>query len=136
MRNTQFLNQAACAVVLDGVQVTDYSEGDAIRINDNGEGSTVEAGLDGATTTFSTDQSGTMELDLKGTSATLDQVNALFRAQKTEAARLFDVQIYTAAAEPIRCEGCSIASPGNITTGGKEGSPRTVVINVQKIIRQ
>lgn len=135
-RNTRFFNQANCAVVLDGLPVVDFMSGDAIRINYNTEGSSVEVGLDKATTTFSTDQSGTIELDLKGTSATLEQVNLLWKAQKTAAADLFSIQLYTSAAEPIRAEGCSIASPGNVATGGKTASPRTVTINCEKITPQ
>jgi hypothetical protein len=46
------------------------------------------------------------------------------------------VQIVTSAAEPIRCEGCSISSPGGIATGGKTASARTVTINVEKISPQ
>lgn len=133
-RNTQFFNQALVAVILDGVQVVDFMDGDAIRITPSSEGSSIERGLDGAVTTFSTDMAGTLELDLKGTSRTLDQINLLWLAQKTAAARLFNVQIITSALEPIRCEGCSISSPGAIATGGRTASARTVVLNVQRVL--
>ena len=134
MRNTLFFNQALCTVILDGVQVRDFMDGDAIRVNPSTEGSSLEVGMDNAVTTFSTDMSGTLELDLKGTSLTLDRINLMWLAQKTAAARLFNVQIVTSALEPIRCEGCSISSPGAIATGGRSASARTVVLNVQRIL--
>lgn len=132
-RNTQFFNQALATVILDGVVAEGYMDGDAIRVNESTEGSTIERGLDGATTTFSTDQAGTLELDLKGTSPTLDILRELWRAQKTANAREFDAQVVTSANEMIRCEGCSVASMGNTATGGRTASARTVVINVRRI---
>lgn len=135
-RNTQFFNQALVVVLVDGVPMRDFMSGDAVRINRNTEGSSLEVGLDKATTTFSTDQSGTIELDMKGTSISLEKINRLDKAQKTAAAKLFSVMIMTSAAEPIRAEGCSISSPGNISTGGKQASARTVVINCEKITPQ
>jgi hypothetical protein len=136
MRNPLFFNQALCAVILDGAPCVDFMSGDAIRVTPTTEGSSIEVGFDRAVTTFSTDQSGTLELDFKGTSLTLEKINKLWKAQKTAAARKFSVQIVTSAAEPIRCEGCSISSPGGIATGGKTASARTVTINVEKISPQ
>lgn len=133
-RNRQFLSQAACVVIFDGQQVSQFAEGDAIRINPSTEGSSLDKGLDGATTLIAYDPSGTAEFDLKGTSATLDQVNELWNNQQSSAARLFDVLVVTNAEEPIRLEGCSISSPGAIAVGGRTSSPRTVVLNVQNII--
>lgn len=135
-RNTQFFNQALVTVILDGTQVTDFMSGDAVRINRSTEGSSLEIGLDKTTTTFSTDKSGTVELDLKGTSPALEKINRLDKAQKTAEARLFSLMIFTSAGEPIRCEGCSISSPGNISTGGKQASARTVTINCESITPQ
>lgn len=135
-RNTQFFNQSQCTVILDGVPVEQFSDGDAIRVKRTTEGSTIERGIDGATTTFSTDKSGTVELDLKGVSITLDQINFLAMAQRTGFAREFSMQIVTSALEPIRCEGCSIAHAGDTSTGGRSSSPRTVTINVRKISDQ
>ena len=133
-RNTLFMNQAHCTVIVDGLPVVDFMSGDAIRINRNTEGSSMEVGLDSATTTFSTDQSGTLELDLKQTSLSLDQFGQLNKAQKTALARLVNGQIITGALASIRLEGMSISSMGNTGTGGKTASAQTVVFNVQKII--
>ena len=134
MRNTSFFNQAACTVIIDGEIAEQFLDGDSVRITQSAEGSTVDRGFDGATTTFSTDRTGTLEIDLKGTSPTLDLINDLWSAQKTANAREFSCQIMTTAAEPIYLDGCSIASPGNIATGGRQASARTVVINVRTIV--
>jgi hypothetical protein len=129
-----FFNQALSTVVLDGSPVEGLvSDSDSIRVTPAAEGTSLAKSLNGAVTTFSNDESGTLELDLLGTSPTLNQINALWRAQKGYGARLFDCQVLTSANEPIRLEGCSIADVGAIATGGTSAAPRTVVVNVQRI---
>lgn len=132
-RNPLWFNQALTTFILDGKPVVGFMSGDAIRIIPNTEGSSLEVGLDGATTTFSSDKSGTAEIDLKGTSLSLEVINRLWKAQKTATARKFNCQVVTSAAEPIRLKGCSVASIGAINTGGKTASARTVVLNVEEI---
>lgn len=133
-RNPLFLNQALCTVIADGTPDIDHMSGDSIRVIPNTEGSSMETGFDGTTTVFSTDQSGTFEQDFRGTSVSLDKYTNLWKRQKTAAAKLFNCQIVTSAAQTIRLEGCSIQSIGAINTGGKTASAQTVVLNVQKII--
>lgn len=133
-RNTQFLNQALCTVIIDGVPMVDLMSGDSIRVNRNTEGSSMEVGFDSATTTFSTDQSGTFELDFKQNSKSLDALGARNKAQKSALARLMNGQVVTSALASIRLEGVSISTMGNTGTGGKAASAQTVVFNVQKII--
>jgi hypothetical protein len=129
-----FFNPALSTVVLDGSPVEGLvSDSDSIRVTPAAEGTSLAKSLNGAVTTFSNDESGTLELDLLGTSPTLNQINALWRAQKGYGARLFDCQVLTSANEPIRLEGCSIADVGAIATGGTSAAPRTVVVNVQRI---
>lgn len=134
-RNTEFLNQAFCTVVGNGSADVGHMSGDSIRIISNTEGSSMDVGFDGATTLFSTDESGTFEQDFKHTSPSLDKYETLWKAQKTYAARLFNIQVITAANQSVRLEGCSISDIGAINTGGKTESAQTVVFNVQKIIR-
>jgi hypothetical protein len=133
-RNTQFLNQALVTVIGNGSADIGHMAGDSIRVIRNTEGSAMDVGFDGAVTQFSTDVSGTFEQDFQQTSASLDKYANLWKAQKTAAARLFNIQIITAAAQSIRLEGCSISSLGTTGTGGKTPSAQTVVFNVQKII--
>lgn len=132
-RNILFLNQALCTVIIDGIPAVDFMSGDAIRVIPNTEGSSLENGFDGSVTTFSTNQSGTCELDFKPTSPTLDFINVLYNAQKTQLARLIEIRVITSALEPIQLSGVSISSPGTHATGGNTASARTVVFNVQKI---
>lgn len=133
-RNTQYLNQALNTVIMAGTPMVDFMSGDSIRIIRNSEGSAMEVGFDGATTMFSTDQSGTVEIDFKQTSPSLDFLGSLNKAQKTAAATLFNGQVITSARASIRLEGVSISSMGTTGTGGKTASAQTVVFNVQKII--
>lgn len=134
MRNTLFMNQALITVLLDGVPMIDFMSGDSVRIIPNTEGSTLEVGFDSTKTLLTTNASGTAEFDFKPTSPSLDYINNLARLQRTALGRLFNVQILTSAAEPIRLEGCSISSPGTISSGGTAASARTVVLNVERII--
>lgn len=133
-RNTEFLNQALVTVIGNGSQDTQHMSGDSIRVIRNTEGSAMDVGFDNAVTQFSTDQSGTFEQDFQQTSPSLDKYTNLWNAQKTAAARLFNIQIITAANQSIRLEGCSISSIGTTATGGKAVTAQTVVFNVQKII--
>lgn len=135
MRNTLFMNQAYTVVIGDGVPWIDFMDGDSIRIIENTEGSALEVGFDGARTLLTTNDTGTAEFDFKPTSPSLDYLNRLQALQKTAAGRLFNVQLTTSALEPIRLEGCSIASMGTSATGARTLSARTVTLNVQKIIK-
>lgn len=132
-RNPLFLSQAVCTVIFDGQIVEGFAPGDAIRVIPSGEGSNVDVGLDVAVTTFTTDRSGEFEMDLMPTSAFLDTVNRLWSAQETAAARLLNVSVLTSANETVRLEGVSIASPGDMSTGGKTATPRTVKCKVQRV---
>lgn len=135
MTRALFFNQAIATAVVDGLPAQGLvSDSDSIRVIPSADGSSVAKTLSGGVTTFSNDVTGVLELDLIGTSPTLDKINALWRAQKGFGARLFDCQILTTAAEPIRLEGCSISDVGTIATGGSSATPRTVVINVQRVI--
>lgn len=134
MNRPLFFNQSLSTVVLDGSPVEGLvSDSDSIRVTPAAEGSSLAKTLTGAVTTFSNDESGTLELDLLGTSPTLDRIYSLWRAQKGYGARLFDCQVLTSANEPVRLEGCSVADVGAIATGGNTAAPRTVVINVQRV---
>lgn len=134
-RNTEFLNQAFCTVVGNGSVDVDHLSGDAIRIISNTEGSALDVSFDRAVTMFSTDESGTFEQDFQQTSPSLDKYERLWKAQKTAAARLFSIQVITAANQSVRLEGVSISDIGAINSGGKTPSGQTVVYNVEKIIR-
>lgn len=133
-RNPQFLNQAHNTVIIDGVPMFDLMSGDSIRVIRNTEGSSVEVGLDRAVTTFATDQSGTLEIDFKQTSTSLDFLGTRNKAQKTSLARLMTGMVVSSALASIRLEGVSISSMGTTGTGGKTASAQTVVFNVEKII--
>lgn len=134
MTREVFLNQAITTVIIDGEEVTDFAPGDSIKITHSGEGSDVQVGLDVAVTTFSTDRSGGLELDLLPTSRFLDTVGSLWAAQATGAARLLSGVALTSAGEPYTFSGMSIANPGDAATGGKTASARTVKFKVQKVI--
>lgn len=132
-RNTFFGNQADCTVIIDGFLLSDFLDGDAIRVIPAGEGSTMDVGLDKATTLFSTNKSGTLEVDLKPTSPALDFINALFANQLNGAGRLLAGEVVTSASENYGLSGVSIVNPGTGASGARTFSGRTVVFNVEEI---
>lgn len=132
-RNTQFMNQADSSVIIDGFLLTDFLDGDSIRVIPAGEGSAMDVGLDKATTLFGTNKSGTLEVDLKPTSPALDFINGLFSNQLNGAGRLLSGEVLTSASETYGLSGVSIVNPGTGSTGARTISGRTVVFNVEEI---
>ena len=132
-RNQYFFDQSRVSAIIDGFPAKDFMSGDAIRINFNTEGSSIEVGLDTAKTTFSSDRSGTIEMDFKGTSTSLDRLTGLWKRATRGGATLFTIVIVTSATEFVTCLRCSISSIGAISTGGKTASARTVVFNCEDI---
>ena len=51
-RNPNWFDQSSVSVIVDNKLVQGFMSGDAVRINPNAEGSTMDVGLDNATTTF------------------------------------------------------------------------------------
>lgn len=126
-------NQALVTVLADGVPQLGINEGDAIRVIPNAESSALTTGVYETSTSFSTDNSGTFEIDYKPGSLSLIQLKRLHRNQKTFRARIFDIELITGVGDPVSLQGCSIMDIGTTTTAGKVMQPRTVVFNVQKV---
>lgn len=127
-------NQALVAHIVDGIPSYGIFEGDAIRVIPNAESSALTTGPYETSTSFSTDKSGTHEVDYKPGSPTLKKLVHLHKAQKTPLARTFDIEIITGVAAVVTLKGCSIMNIGQLTTAGKVMQVRTVVFNVEKII--
>lgn len=128
-----FLSHDKCAVVIGERLIEGFAEGDSIRIIPNAEGSAVSAGLDGAVTLFTNNWTGTIELDLKPTSPSLDWIYRVWKDQKSGNARLLNGAITTDANEPWGFSGVSLLSVGQANSGGTTPSLRTIVWNVEKI---
>lgn len=127
-------NQALIVALIDGIPAVGIHEGDAIRVIPNPDSTAITTGPYESSTSFSTDNSGTLEIDFKAGSPTLIILKKKHRDQKTFRARTFDNQLVTGVGEPVSLKGCSIKDIGQITTAGKVMQGRTVVFNVEKII--
>ena len=136
MRTTTHFDQSKTTVIIDGALAEQFMSGDSVRVNRTTAGAALDVGFDGATTMLAVDPSGTVELDFKGTSATLDTINELWEAQQNGLGRLFDIQLVTSATEMVRCANCAIQSPGNIATGGNTASARTVIFTSARIFSE
>lgn len=135
MARKTFYSQAQCSVVDDGIPVTDFADGDSIRIIDDAVGATKTQGLDGVSLSFASDESGFFEFDLKPTSPHLDIVSRRKRAQARGQARVFNVTVATGVGEFIRLEGCAVEKAGDVPAGGNVMAKRTVRYVVSRIVR-
>lgn len=126
-------NQALVVNLIDGIPAVGIHEGDAIRVIPNPDSTALTTGPYETSTSFSTDKSGSYEIDFKPGSITLLQLRKKHRDQKTFRAKTFDCQIVTGVGDPVSLKGCSIKDIGQTTTGGKVMQGRTVVFNVEKI---
>lgn len=126
MARTEYYNQGAASVTLDGDTVTHFADGDSIRIIPNDVGSATTDGLDGASTSFSSVRSGAWEIDLKPVSPTLDLAFELMEAQRYGNGRLFNITVTTGVGEFITLRNCGMVNDGGSVSGGPVMATRTI----------
>lgn len=134
MARGDFYNQSDVAVVMDGSEDVGHMEGDSVRLIPAGGAAAIDNGYDGATTSFSSVQSGTFEQDFSQTSESIDKYELLWALQSTGRGRLFNGMYSTATGAKYNLLGCSILSTGTAASGAAKGSGQTVVLNVTKIV--
>ncbi|KOP82008.1 hypothetical protein AMS60_05625 [Bacillus sp. FJAT-21945] len=112
------------SVIIDGFIITGYMDGDSISTEKNEDDVTVHVGADGGVTfSESNNNTGTINITLKSTSASLPFLNRL-----RESKRIFPVQIVDTNSQGFRAGGneCRIVkapsrSWGNEVTGVEIG---------------
>ena len=123
-------NQAVVTAILDGVPQTGLADGDSIRVNFPTDNSTVTppgVGSRRGSTSFALDQSGTVEIDYKTSSLSLDFPLQLYKKQKQGLATTFDMYVVDGSGRNYNLYGCSVQSIGTPTFGGKVEQLQTII---------
>lgn len=110
-------SQVRHIVVIDGVPVSDFAEGDYMQIKLDGNAAEITKGGDGPAMNISTAQGGEVIIGLKPTSPALGTLYAL-RKEQAANPRLFTVALVTGVEEIITASGCAFADLPQFQTGG------------------
>ena len=127
-------NQAIVTALLDGVPVTGLADGDSIRITFPTDSTTVTApgvGSRRGSTSFALDKSGTVQIDYKTSSLSLDFPLRRYKAQQSGLATTFDGYIIDGSGRAYNLDGCSIQSIGVPTMGGKVEQIQTITLTFE-----
>lgn len=129
-------NQAIVGLIINQIPMEGLSDENPIRIVTAQENATVTpSGVGSAqgSTSFAKDQSGTIEVDFKSTSASLDVINQLYKGQKAGLTSTFNIFLIDGSGRAYPCAGCAIKTLGTVTTGGKVEQPQTVIFTAEKL---
>ena len=134
MARFKFYNRSTNTLVIDGVAVKGIADGDAIRIRELGDKSSVKKGLDRAETSISNDGTAELEIDLLSTSPYIATVNNQDRRQQEGSGRLMDASVRTGVNESEKLQGLALKRKGDLSTGGSSGQNKTVIYTVERWI--
>lgn len=110
-------------LVVDGVPMTGFAEGDFLTVKEDGNAAVRNVGADGPAMSLSTKQGGNFTLSLQPTSPALGLVYGM-REQQNALPRLFNVVLLSGVDEMINFKGCAFADQPQFTTGGPSMQPR------------
>lgn len=117
MSRKSFYLQNAHTVILNGIPISGFAEGDFITVKADGNAMEITKGGDGPSANFSTAQGGEISLHLLPTSPVIGIVYKLRDAQKKNP-DLFSVIVMTGVLEVIKASGCGFADLPQFGTGG------------------
>lgn len=115
------------SMVIDGVQITGFAEGDWLEIECEGNCVVRTEAADGADMNMIKGQGGRLTFGLLPTSKALGKVNFI-RADVIANPRLFNVALLTGVREIIYASGCGFGKLPAFQTGGEVQQPRFYVI--------
>lgn len=110
-------------LIIDGVQISGFAEGDFLTVKEDGNAAVRNAGADGPSMSISTKQGGNFTLSLTPVSPALGSVYSM-REKQNAIPRLFNVRLLSGVDELINFEGCAFADHPQFTTGGPTMQPR------------
>ena len=103
-------------VIIDGVPIVDFMEGDFMEVELHGNAAQRTEGADGPAMNISTAQGATITINLKPTSPSLGVLYKLREAQQ-EAPYMFSIQLVTGTQEIISASGCAFAKLDAFSSG-------------------
>lgn len=133
MSRSNIYIQAEHSILLDGVPVIGFADGDYMSFKADGNAATRTQGGDGPSMNISTAQGGVITLGLLPTSPILGKFYELREAQKS-LPRLFSFQALTGTREIIQAEGCGFGDLSQFQSGGPEMRPREFTLEALRII--
>jgi len=125
-------NQSLNAVVVDGVQISGFMEGDWMEIKPEGNAADRTKGGDGPSMNVAVAQGGTVTISLMPTSPALGALYALRQLQQA-APTLFSIVIQTGVQELIAAAGCAFGEMPQFTTGGPKMTARKFLFECLQI---
>ena len=122
-------------VVLDGVPLSAFAEGDFLELKQDGAPAVRCFGADGPTMNFCPPAGGHLVLGLSPTSPALDDLQDLWEAQLL-ATRLFTTVLLSGVNEIFTAYGCAFGETPSFLTGGATIQPRQYQIEFLKIEKE
>lgn len=119
-------------VVVDGIPLSNFAEGDYLQIKLDGGGAIRTHGGDGPVMNITTAQGGKVTVGLCPTSPALGLMYEIFKNQSTSP-RMFSVLLVTGVEEVIQASGCAFGEMPQFTTGGPSMQPRQFEIESLQI---
>ncbi len=127
-RNTTLYSQANHSVLVDGLALEDFAEGDdVIAFEIIGDAATVTRGLDGNKPSAGSRRPGNLTVRLKPTSSSIERLEELVRQQENGTPRAFRTTVVTGVDDVLTLRDCLIQANG-FNTGGPVMQPREYVI--------
>jgi len=119
-------------LVVDGVPIQGFAEGDFLSVKLDGNAAERSQGADGPSMSLSTAQGGNITMSLQPTSPALGAMYAL-RDQQARDPRMFSIVLISGVEELINAGGCAFGDLPQFLTGGPTMQPRQFSIEALKI---
>ena len=119
-------------IVINGVPISGFAEGDWMEIKQDGNAAERTKGGDGPAISISTAQGGQITVSLVPTSPAIGLLYSLRNTQISNPS-LFAISLFTGVDEIISAFGCAFGDLPQFTTGGEKMAPRKFVFECQKI---
>ena len=119
-------------LIIDGIPLSGFANGDWLGIKADGGGATRTHGGDGPALNQTTDQGGQITVNLLPTSPALDELYALREVQKVFP-RKFSIVLMTGVQETIYAMDCAFGELPQFQSGGPEMRERQFVFECLSI---
>jgi hypothetical protein len=127
MARVNLYGQNQHVVLVDGVPLNGFAEGDFLQVKLDGNAAVRTHGGDGPSMNLSTAQGGQVTIGLLPTSPSIGPLYAV-RDSQANNPRLFSVQVISGVEEIMIFTGCAFGDTPQFQTGGPTMQPRQFVI--------
>lgn len=120
-------------LIIDGIPIDGFADGDYIQIKEDGNAATRSFGGDGPSMSIATDQGGNLTLGLYPNSPVIGALYTM-RKQQKENPRLFNIILLSGVDELINFNGCAFGDQPQLGSGGPTMQPRQFSFECLKIV--